>query len=161
MIDYQDRTNAPIDCPLKKSMIAWARCKEYRKTYKCLCKEARERLRLKGEGQEVFEQKLQEIRKPAADRPEGWSVDRLTRFYVIHNEHGELIHRATNQAECDDYLKLAAMVKNLEDENRLLWKLLEGELVEVDDPWDQVDQILATAADAAERAEESEAEADF
>ncbi|MFU8803522.1 MAG: hypothetical protein ACNA8W_06915 [Bradymonadaceae bacterium] len=156
VVDYHDRTNAPIDCPLKKSVIAWARCKEYRQTYKCLCKEARERLRLKGEGQEAFEQKLQEIRKPIPDRPDGWKVEKLTRFYVITDEHGELRHRATNQAECDDYLKLAAMVRALHQENARLWKLLEDELIDNDDPWEQIEGRLSDYPDEPDASESEE-----
>lgn len=137
-----DRTNAPIDCPLKMSTIAWSKCEEYREGYKCLCKEARDRLKLKGEGREVFEQKLREIRRPVPAEPVGWKVDRMSRFYVIYDDTGELRHRATNQAECDDYMNLVAEVINLREENRRLWKLLEEELVVSDDPWDQVDQML-------------------
>lgn len=159
LLDYHDRTQAPIDCPLKKSVIAWARCKEYRSDYRCLCHEARARLRLKGEGREVFEQKLNELKRPIPDAPAGWKVERLTRFYVIHDENGELVHRATNQAECDNYLKLAASVRALEEENRALWKLLEGELIETHDVWKQVDEILAADALDPTRAA-SEAETD-
>lgn len=124
------------------STIAWSKCREYRETYKCLCKEARDRLRLKSEGREVFEQKLREIRQPTPDEPEGWKVERMSRFYVIYDDTGELRHRATNQAECDDYMNLVAEVINLREENRRLWKLLEEELVVSDDPWDQVDEML-------------------
>jgi len=137
-----DRTNAPIDCPLKMSTIAWSKCEEYREGYKCLCKEARDRLKLKGEGREVFEQKLREIRRPVPAEPAGWKVERMSRFYVIYDDTGELRHRATNQAECDDYMNLVSEVINLREENRRLWKLLEEELMESDDPWDQVDQML-------------------
>ena len=137
-----DRTNAPIDCPLKMSTIAWSKCEEYRGEYKCLCKEARDRLKLKGEGREAFEQKLREIRKPAPLVPPGWKVERMSRFYVIYDDTGELRHRATNQVECDDYLGLVSEVLNIREENRRLWKLLEDELVETDDPWDHVDQLL-------------------
>ncbi|TXD38112.1 hypothetical protein FRC98_04230 [Lujinxingia vulgaris] len=139
---YHDRTNAPIECPLKKSVIAWARCKEYRSEYKCLCKEARDRLRIKGEGKEAFEEKLREIRRPIPDEPQGWSVERQTRFYLIHDEHGELVHRATNQAECAHFLELAARARALEEENERLWALLEEELLGQDNPWDQVDEML-------------------
>ncbi len=137
-----DRTNAPINCPLKMSTIAWSKCEEYRGTYKCLCKEARDRLRLKGEGREAFEQKLREIRSPTPEEPRGWKVERMSRFYVIYDSEGELRHRATNQAECDDYMGLVAEVINLREENRKLWKLLEDELDPSDDPWDQVDGFL-------------------
>jgi len=137
-----DRTNAPIDCPLKMSTIAWSKCEEYRSDYKCLCKEARDRLRIKGEGREAFEQKLREIRTPVPDMPAGWSVERMSRFYVIYDEDGELRHRATNQAECDEFLELVATVRHLREENRRLWKLLEEELSESDDPWDHIDQML-------------------
>lgn len=138
-----DRTNAPIDCPLKMSTVAWSKCEEYRKSYKCLCKEARDRLRIKGEGREVFEQKLRDIRKPLPAIPEGWKVERMSRFYVIYDSHGELRHRATNQAEADDYLALQSEVIGLAEENRKLWKLLEEELTASDDPWDQVDDMLS------------------
>lgn len=158
VVDYHDRTNAPIDCPLKKSVIAWARCKEYRQQHKCLCKEARERLRLKGDGQEAFEQKLHEIRRPIPDQPAGWSVERLTRFYVITDEYGEVRHRAVNQAECDDYLRMASTVRALHAENDKLWKLLESELVDREDPWEQVDERLA---EYPEESQVSEIEEDF
>ncbi len=140
--DYHDRTNAPIECPLKKSVIAWARCKEYRQSYRCLCKEARDRLRNKGQGKEVFEQKLREIRQSIPDKPPGWTVERMTRFYVIHDEDGERVHRTTNQRECDHYLYMAARAQVLEEENRQLWALLEEELVDQDDPWEQVNELL-------------------
>ena len=143
--DYYDRTNAPIQCPLKKSVIAWARCPQYRRQYGCLCKEARDRLRWKAEGKEVFEQKLHEIRQPFQDSPPGWSVERMTRFYVILDDHGERVHRTTNQEECEHYLRLAARAKALEEENRKLWALLEEELIGQDDPWAEVDERLATA----------------
>lgn len=137
-----DRTNAPIDCPLKMSTIAWSKCEEYRSSYKCLCKEARDRLRIKGEGREAFEQKLREIRTPVPEEPEGWKVERMSRFYVIYDDDGELRHRATNQAECDDYLNLVSEVLSLRKENRKLWKLLEEELSDADDPWDHVDTLI-------------------
>lgn len=137
-----DRTNAPIDCPLKMSTIAWSKCEEYRSTYHCLCKEARDRLRIKGEGREAFEEKLREIRKPTPEIPDGWKVERMSRFYVIYDDDGELRHRATNQQECDDYLRLVAEVLSLREESRRLWKLLEEELIEQDNPWDQVDEII-------------------
>lgn len=141
-LDFVDRVNSPIECPLKMSTIAWSRCVEYRKEYGCLCKEARDRLRIKGEGKEVFEQKLNEIKRPIPVKPRGWKVEKMSRFYVIYDENGELKHRATNQAERDDYLSLAARVRALEEENQKLWDLLENELVASDDPWDQVDQML-------------------
>lgn len=140
--DYHDRTNAPIECPLKKSVIAWGRCKQYRKEYGCLCKEARDRLRIKGEGREAFEQKLRQIRQPIPEKPPGWTVDRMTRFYVIHDENGQRVHRTTNQKECDHYLRLAARAQVLEEENRRLWTLLDEELMEREDPWKQVDDFL-------------------
>jgi hypothetical protein len=158
VVDYHDRTNAPIDCPLKKSSIAWARCKDYRQQHKCLCKEARDRLRLKGEGKEAFEQKLHEIRRPIPAQPAGWSVERQTRFYVITDEHGEVRHRAVNQAECDDYLRLAATVHVLRTENEKLWKLLEDELVSREDPWEKVDERLA---EYPEESQVSEGEDEF
>ena len=124
------------------STIAWSKCEEYRQSYKCLCKEARDRLRIKGEGRENFEQKLMEIRRPLPKFPEGWKIDRMSRFYVIYDEEGELRHRATNQAEAEDYLNLVSQVKHLQDENKKLWKLLEEELIDPDDPWNQVDKRL-------------------
>ena len=138
-----DRTNAPIDCPLKMSTIAWSKCEEYRGTYGCLCKEARDRLRIKGEGKEAFEQKLRQIRQPVPEEPAGWKVERMSRFYVIYDDDGELRHRATNQAECDDYLTLVAEVINMREENRKLWKLLEEELIDAEDPWNNVDERIA------------------
>ncbi len=140
--DYHDRTNAPIACPLKKSVIAWARCRDYREEYHCLCKEARDRLRLKGQGREVFEQKLEEIRQSYPEAPPGWTVERMTRFYVILDEKGERVHRTTNRDECDHYLRLAAKAQVLEEENRQLWALLEEELIGEVDPWDEVDDRL-------------------
>lgn len=139
----KDRMNAPIDCPLKMSTIAWSKCKDYRSDFGCLCKEARDRMRIKGEGREAFEQKLREIRRPVPLMPAGWSVERMSRFYVIYDEQQELRHRATNQAECDDFLSLAAQVIHLQEENRKLWELLEEDLVGSADPWDQVDQMIA------------------
>lgn len=137
-----DRVNAPIDCPLKMSTIAWTRCIEYRQEYKCLCKEARDRLRTKGEGKEAFEEKLRQIRRPTPAKPKGWTVDRMSRFYVIYDEKGELRHRATNQAEADDYLGLAAKVLALQEENARLWKLLEEDLTRAEDPWADVTKML-------------------
>ncbi len=138
-----DRTNAPIDCPLKMSTIAWSKCEEYRGSYGCLCKEARDRLRIKGEGQEAFEQKLRQIRQPTPEEPPGWKVERMSRFYVIYDDTGELRHRATNQAECDDYLTLVSEVLTMREENRKLWKLLEEELMDNEDPWQDVDKRIA------------------
>ena len=138
-----DRINAPIHCHLKMSTIAWAKCEAYRQDYQCLCKEARDRLRIKGDGREAFEQKLRAIRVPAPSVPEGWTVERMSRFYVIHDEDGEVVHRATNQAECDDYLYLAAQVQHLRRENLKLWSLLEDELTDGEDPWDHVDAMIA------------------
>lgn len=140
--DFGDRVNAPIDCPLKMSTVAWTRCIEYRQQYKCLCKEARDRLRIKGEGKDAFEQKLKEIKRPIPDKPRGWKIERMSRFYVIYDASGELVHRATNQAEAEDYLALASKVIGLQDENARLWKLLEEDLTRADDPWDQVDKML-------------------
>ena len=157
-LDFGDRVNAPIDCPLKMSTIAWTRCIEYRQQYKCLCKEARDRLRIKGEGKEAFEQKLKEIRRPVPDKPRGWRVERMSRFYVIYDADGELRHRATNQAEADDYLALAAKVVGLQDENARLWKLLEEDLTRVDDPWDQVDRMLGGESSEGSEASESYSE---
>ena len=137
-----DRTNAPIECPLKMSTIAWSKCEEYRGSYGCLCKEARDRLRIKGEGQEAFEQKLRQIRQPTPEEPPGWKVERMSRFYVIYDDDGELRHRATNQAECDDYMTLVSEVITLREENRKLWKLLEEELMDADDPWYDVDKRI-------------------
>lgn len=124
------------------STIAWSKCEDYRQSYKCLCKEARDRLRIKGEGREMFEQKLMEIRRPRAPIPEGWKFERMSRFYVIYDENGELRHRATNQAEAEDYLNLVSQVQHLTSENKKLWKLLEEELIDADDPWNQVDKRL-------------------
>lgn len=158
-LDFGDRVNAPIDCPLKKSTIAWTRCIEYRQQYKCLCKEARDRLRIKGEGKEAFEQKLKEIKRPVPAKPRGWKIDRMSRFYVIYDANGELIHRATNQAEAEDYLALAAKVIGLQDENARLWKLLEEDLTRADDPWEQVDRMLGgddSESDASEAYGEEE-----
>lgn len=140
--DYHDRINAPIWCPLKKSEIAWGRCQQYRKIYQCLCKEARDRLRITGGGREAFEEKLHAIRRPIPTRPPGWTVERMTRFYVILNEEGERMHRTTNQVECEHYLQLAARAQVLEEENRLLWALLEEELIDQDDLWQQADEFL-------------------
>ncbi len=148
--DFQDRTNAPIQCPLKNSVIAWARCVEYRKIHKCLCPEALERVRLKGEGREVFEQKLGEIKIEFPQRPAGWTVQRGARFYVIHDETNHVIHRATNQTECENYLLLAATAQSLQKENDQLWKLLKNELTLPDDHWDQLDQRLAAETSAPE-----------
>lgn len=147
--DYPDRANAPIECPRKRSQIAWGRCRQYRKTDGCLCKEARDRLRLKGEGREVFEEKLRQIRQPIPAMPPGWTVKSMTRFYVIHDEHGERVHRATNQEECEQYLALAARVRVLEQEASALWALLEEELIggSDEDPWELVDEILETNED--------------
>lgn len=140
--DYPDRANAPIDCPLKKSEIAWAKCQKYRRTYGCLCKEARDRFRIKGEGKEVFEEKLRQIRQPIPEAPPGWSVEKMTRFYVILDENGERVHRATNQEECENYLQLAARVEVLEKEASALWALLEEELINDEDPWEKADELL-------------------
>ncbi len=53
------------------------------------------------------------------------------------------MHRATNQAECDDYLYLVAQVQHLRHENNKLWSLLEDELTGDEDPWDHVDEMIA------------------
>ena len=66
----------------------------------------------------------------------------MTRFYVIVDEEGERVHRTTNQEECEHYLKLAARVQVLEREAAQLWALLEEELVDRDDPWERVDELL-------------------
>lgn len=155
---FADRINAPIDCPLKMSTIAWARCIEYRTQHKCLCKEARDRLRTKGEGKDVFEEKLRQIRRPIPVQPKGWKVDRMSRFYVIYDEKGELRHRATNQAEADDYLSMAAKVIALGEENARLWKLLEEDLTRVDDPWADVNKMFADDTSEPESAATDEEE---
>lgn len=141
-LQHNAQTDAPLECPLKKSVIAWGRCEQYRAEYGCLCKEARDRLRLKGEGREVYEQKLAAIRQAVPDRPPGWTVERASRFYMIHDANGELVHRATNQDECDDYLRLRALVDVLRHENEALWELLREELVEDEDPWAEVERRL-------------------
>ena len=107
-------------------------------------------MRLKGEGKEAFEQKLKEIQRPVPVKPRGWRVERMSRFYVIYDAEGELKHRATNQAEADDYLSLAAQVIGLTEENARLWKLLEEDLTRVDDPWDQVDRMLGVEGSESE-----------
>ena len=148
--DFQDRTNAPIHCALKNSVIAWARCVEYRKTHKCLCPEALARVRLKDDGREVFQQILDNIKVPFPDRPPGWTVQRGARFYVIHDDANQVVHRATNQSECENYLQLAATALSLQQENDQLWKLLKNELTLPDDHWDQLDQRLASKSNALE-----------
>lgn len=155
--DFQDRTNAPIYCALKNSVIAWARCEDYRKTHKCLCPEALERIRLKGTGREVFNQKLSEIKVSCPDRPPGWTVERGARFYVIHDHNNQVVHRATNQAECDDYLQLAATALTLQTENTLLWKLLENELTQHEDHWDELEQRLSQTPEGLETQSEADA----
>ena len=142
--DFQDRTNSPIHCALKNSVIAWARCQGYRKAHKCLCPEALARVRIKGEGREVFEQTLENIKVPFPDRPPGWTVQRGARFYVIHDHANQVVHRATNQTECVNYLKLAATAQSLQHENDQLWKLLKNELTLPDDHWDELDHRLAS-----------------
>lgn len=141
-MDNSDRINAPIRCPLKMSTVAWSKCQEYRGEYKCLCKEARDRFKIKGDGREAFEQKLREIKKPRPRFPHDWKYERMSRFYVIYDSTGELRHRATNKAEAEDYLELVAKVQFMEAENKKLWKLLEDELIDVADPWTQVDKHM-------------------
>ncbi len=122
--------NAAINCPLKKSTIAWARCEQYRGEFNCLCHEARDRLKIKGQGRETFEALMRRVKRPHIETPPGWSIERMTRFYVINDNRGETVHRATNQKEAEDYLHLVARLQALEDENRQLWAILREELVE-------------------------------
>jgi len=142
-------TNAVIGCPLKKSTIAWVRCEQYRDEYNCLCKEARDRLKIKGQGHEALDAQLRRIKKPAPDCPVGWQVDRKTRFYVIVDDQGEIVHRATNQREAEDYVQLVARVQHLEEENQKLWAILRDELVEDPKPieieydFDLIEKVLA------------------
>ena len=147
------------------STIAWVKCRQYREEYGCLCKEARDRLRLKGGGREVFEGKLREIRKPVPERPAGWTVSKMSRFYVISDEEGELVHRATNQAECEAYMRLAATAEHLATENKALWQLLEDELTTQDDPWEQLDRRIAesgfTDSEPSEPESDSESQSDW
>lgn len=146
--DFHDRSNAPIQCPLKTSVIAWARCVEYRKNHKCLCPEALARVRLKDEGSEVFEQILNAIKVPFPKRPAGWTVEKGTRFYVIHDDTNQVVHRATNQTECENYLQLAATAQSLQQENEQLWKLLKNQLTSPENHPGQLEQPTASATTA-------------
>ena len=143
-----NRINATIECPLKMSTIAWSKCEDYRGDYGCLCKEARDRLKIKGQGLAAFQAQLQRVKRPIPEAPEGWTVDKKTRFYLVMDEQGEIITRATNQKEAHDFLQLVAKVKAYEDENRRLWALLRDDLVEEDKPKDgefssiQIDNLL-------------------
>ena len=143
-----NRINATIDCPLKMSTLAWSKCEMYRGEYGCLCREARERLKIKGQGAAAFQAQLQRIKQPAPESPDGWNVEKGSRFYIVTNEHGEVVTRATNQKEAKLFLSLAARVKAYEDENRRLWALLRDDLVEEDKPDNgefsglQIDQLL-------------------
>lgn len=127
-----NRINAPIDCPLKMSTIVWSKCEGYRKSYGCLCKEARDRLKIKGEGKEAFQAQLHRIKEDIPDMPEGWKFERKTRFYMVIDDKGEVVHRATNQKEAMDYLRIVAELKVLRAENQKLWALLRDELIDFD-----------------------------
>jgi hypothetical protein len=143
-----NRINATIDCPLKLATIAWSKCEFYRGEYGCLCREARERLRIKGQGTAAYQAQLQRIKQPIAEAPEGWTVVKGSRFYVITDEAGEIVTRATNQKEATLFLSLAARVNGYEMENRRLWALLRDDLIEEDRPDSgefsglQIDQLL-------------------
>ena len=122
--------NATIECPLKMSTIVWAKCGQYRGDHGCLCHEARERLRIKGQGFKEFQGKLQKLTRPVPSIPEGWSYKKKTRFYIITDAEDNVVHRATNIAEAEDYLSLVARVQHLEEENRSLWAILRDDVVE-------------------------------
>ncbi len=126
-----NRINAPIDCPLKMSTVVWSKCEHYRSSYGCLCKEARERLRIKGQGKQAFDAQLHRIKQPIPEAPEGWKIERKTRFYMIINAEGEVVHRATNMKEAEDFLKLVAEKQALAAENEKLWALLRDELFDI------------------------------
>ena len=141
-----NRINATIECPLKMSTIVWSKCEQYRCDHGCLCREARERLRLKGQGLAEFQAKLQSLKRQVPTAPKGWTVEKKTRFYLIMDEEGNVVHRATNQAEAEDYLQLVARVQHLEQENRRLWNLLRDEMVEEDEK-SNADDLLSRYAD--------------
>ncbi len=126
-----NRINAPIDCPLKMSTVVWSRCEQYRESYGCLCREARERLRIKGQGKEALQTQLQRIKRPVPTQPAGWTVERKTRFYMVLDDQGEVVIRATNQKEADDYLQTVAHLQFLKEENEKLWALLRDELTAI------------------------------
>jgi hypothetical protein len=143
-----NRINATIECPLKMSTIAWSKCDHYRGDYGCLCKEARDRLRIKGQGLAAFQAQLQRVKRPIPTTPEGWTIDKKTRFYLVMDETGEIVTRATNQKEANNFMQLVAKVQAYEEENRRLWALLRDDLVEEDKPKDgefptiQLDNLL-------------------
>jgi hypothetical protein len=141
-----NRTNATIECPLKMSTIVWSKCEHYRGDHGCLCREARERLRLKGQGLAEFQAKLQNLKVQVPKAPRGWTVEKKTRFYLIMDEAGNVVHRSTNQAEAEDYLQLVARVQHLEQENRRLWNILRDEMVEEEETTG-ADDLLARYAD--------------
>lgn len=124
-----NRTNAPIKCSLKKSDIIWAKCSEARKTHHCLCFEARERLRYTFGGLIELRVQLRRTRQPFGDLPEGWEVKRNTRFSLVYNEKGEVVHRASSVKGGDNFAKLMAEVAALRTENGKLWKLLRDQIV--------------------------------
>ena len=128
---FTNRVNAPIDCPLKMSTIVWSKCAHYRESYSCLCKEARDRLRIKGQGREALQAQLQRIKKPLPEKPPGWKMERKTRFYMIMDDKGEVVFRATNMKEGEQYLRLVAHVQFLGEENEKLWALLRDELDDI------------------------------
>jgi hypothetical protein len=140
-----NRINATIECPLKMSTIVWSKCEQYRGAHGCLCHEARDRLKMKGQGVAELQGRLQRLKRAVPTTPQGWGIEKLTRFYIITDAEGNVVHRATNQAEAEDYLQLVSRVKHLEEENRRLWAILRDELVE-DDQRAQADELLVRYA---------------
>jgi hypothetical protein len=142
-VTLTNRINATIECPLKKSTIVWSKCEGYRLDFGCLCKEARDRLKIKCQGVEALQAQMQRIKIPVPDSPDGWRVEKKTRFYLIYNDQEEVVHRATNQKEADQYLGLCAKLVSLEQETEKLWALLRDEVIL--DPEVEVAEAVASS----------------
>jgi hypothetical protein len=58
---------------------------------------------------------------------------------MISDEKGDVVFRATNMKEGEQYLKLVAHVKFLKEENEKLWALLRDELDDIRDIVDEAE----------------------
>lgn len=137
-----NQTTAPIECPLKKSTIIWAKCVENRKTHHCLCKEARARLKPTEKGDIEFRVQLKRLLVKPKDKPDGWEIRKNTRFANVYDEKGECVHRGSAQKYSEDYVQLVAEVQALREENRRLLGLLRDELVGVEEYTQSLDELM-------------------
>jgi len=137
-----NQTTAPIECPMKKSTIIWARCVEARRTHHCLCKEARARLRHTEQGEIEFRVQLRRILEKRKDIPDGWEIRKNTRFANVFDENGECVHIGSHTRYSEDYVRLVAEVRALREENRKLLGLMRDELVGTEEDKPSLDELM-------------------